>query len=182
MKSQALRHIVMDHHELARRVREHQADGRTVVWANGAFDVLHVGHIRFLEGAAAEGDILVVGVNADESIRAYKGPDRPVNKLAERMELVAAFRAADYVTSFSEPTCDRMLELLRPDVHAKGPDERTPDISSIIQEIVDQNGWTGSAIVLMFRDNPAKPSQGTREAESFDGDASEAPLLHISYQ
>jgi hypothetical protein len=67
-------------------------------------------------------------------------------------------------------------------VHAKGPDERSPDISSIIQEIVDQNGWTGGAIVLMFRDNPAKPSQGTREAESFDGDASEAPLLHISYQ
>ncbi len=67
-------------------------------------------------------------------------------------------------------------------VHAKGPEERTPDISSIIQEIVNQDGWTGSAIVLMFRDNPAKPSAGTREAESFDGGASEAPLLHISYQ
>jgi hypothetical protein len=67
-------------------------------------------------------------------------------------------------------------------VHAKGPEERTPDISSIIQEIVNQDGWAGSAIVLMFRDNPAKPSAGTREAESFDGSASEAPLLHISYQ
>ncbi|MCH8118923.1 MAG: hypothetical protein IIC00_04240 [Planctomycetes bacterium] len=67
-------------------------------------------------------------------------------------------------------------------VHAKGPEERTPDISSIIQEIVNQNGWAGSAIVLTFRDNPAKPSQGTREAESFNGSASEAPLLHISYQ
>jgi hypothetical protein len=67
-------------------------------------------------------------------------------------------------------------------VHAKGPEERTPDISSIIQEIVNQDGWAGSAIVLMFRDNPAKPSQGTREAEAFDGSASEAPLLHISYQ
>jgi hypothetical protein len=68
------------------------------------------------------------------------------------------------------------------DTHAMGPEERTPDISSIIQEIVDQPGWAGQAIVLMFRDNPAKPSQGTREAESFDGVASEAPLLHISYQ
>ncbi|MHC4121048.1 MAG: discoidin domain-containing protein [Planctomycetota bacterium] len=67
-------------------------------------------------------------------------------------------------------------------VHAKGPEERTPDISSIIQEIVNQDGWTGNAIVLMFRDNPAKPSQGTREAESVDGNTSEAPLLHISYQ
>jgi hypothetical protein len=63
-----------------------------------------------------------------------------------------------------------------------GPEERTPDISSIIQEIVNQPGWAGEAIVLMFRDNPAKPSQGTREAESFDGDASQSPLLHISYQ
>ncbi|MHC4298512.1 MAG: discoidin domain-containing protein [Planctomycetota bacterium] len=67
-------------------------------------------------------------------------------------------------------------------VHAQGPDERTPDISSIIQEIVNQPGWTGEAIVLTFRDNPAKPSQGTREAESFDGNADQAPLLHVSYE
>ncbi|MHC4464384.1 MAG: hypothetical protein ACYS30_23590, partial [Planctomycetota bacterium] len=67
-------------------------------------------------------------------------------------------------------------------VHAKGPEERTPDISAIIQEIVNQDGWAGGAIVLMFRDNPAKPSAGTREAESFDGSADDAPLLHISYQ
>ena len=66
-------------------------------------------------------------------------------------------------------------------VHAKGPEERTPDISNIIQEIVNQPGWSGN-IVLMFRDNPAKPSQGTREAESFNGSSDEAPLLHISYQ
>ncbi|MHC4677551.1 MAG: hypothetical protein ACYTEK_02540 [Planctomycetota bacterium] len=66
--------------------------------------------------------------------------------------------------------------------HAMGPEERTPDISSIIQEIVNQPNWAGEAIVLMFRDNPAKPSQGTREAESFDGTPDEAPLLHISYQ
>jgi hypothetical protein len=67
-------------------------------------------------------------------------------------------------------------------VHAQGPDERTPDISSIIQEIVNQPGWAGNAIVLTFRDNPANPSQGTREAESFDGDASESAQLHILYQ
>jgi len=66
--------------------------------------------------------------------------------------------------------------------HAMGPEERTPDISPIIQEIVNQAGWSGSAIVLMFRDNPAKPSQGTREAEAFDGSSAEAPLLHITYQ
>jgi hypothetical protein len=66
--------------------------------------------------------------------------------------------------------------------HTMGPDERTPDISAVIQEIVNQPGWSGGAIVLMFRDNPANPSQGTREAESVDGSATEAPLLHISYQ
>jgi len=66
--------------------------------------------------------------------------------------------------------------------HAMGPEERTPDISSIIQEIVNQDSWAGNAIVLMLRDNPAKPSAGTREAEAFDGSSSEAPLLHISYQ
>jgi hypothetical protein len=66
--------------------------------------------------------------------------------------------------------------------HGKGSEERTPDISSIVQEIVNQDGWNGNALVLMFRDNPAKPSQGTREAESFDGGMSEAPLLHISFQ
>jgi len=67
-------------------------------------------------------------------------------------------------------------------VHTKGPEERTPDISSIVQEIVNQDGWNGNAIVLIFRDNPAKPSQGTREAESYNGSPLEAPLLHISYQ
>ncbi|MFB0524108.1 MAG: hypothetical protein ACETVZ_01115, partial [Phycisphaerae bacterium] len=67
-------------------------------------------------------------------------------------------------------------------VHAQGPEERTPDISPIIQEIVNQAGWSGSAIVLMFRDNPAKPSQGCREAEAFDGDPAESPMLHITYQ
>ena len=66
--------------------------------------------------------------------------------------------------------------------HGKGPEERTADISSIVQEIVNQNGWNGNAIVLIFRDNPAKPSQGTREAEAFDGSVVEAPLLHIDYQ
>ncbi|MCH7921327.1 MAG: hypothetical protein IIC50_25570, partial [Planctomycetes bacterium] len=67
-------------------------------------------------------------------------------------------------------------------VHAMGPEERSPDISSIIQEIVNQPGWSGEGIVLMFRDNPANPSEGTREAESFNGSASDAPLLHISFE
>jgi len=122
MRSDGRTRIVTDHDELARRIADAQAAGRTVVWANGAFDVWHVGHTRFIEGAAAEGDVLVVGVNADASVRRNKGPDRPVHPLTERMEVVASMRAVDWVTSFEEDTCDAMLEKLRPDVHAKGPD------------------------------------------------------------
>lgn len=118
--------IITDRAQLRQAVDALRAEGCSVVFANGAFDLIHVGHVRYLAGAAAEGDALVVGVNSDESIRRYKGPDRPLQPLAERMEMVAAFRAVRLVTCFDEPTCDEMLELLRPDVHAKGPDY-TPD-------------------------------------------------------
>lgn len=114
--------IITEYSELEREVARLRAAGRSIVFANGAFDLIHVGHVRYLEGAAAEGDALVVGVNSDASIRRYKGPDRPFQPLAERMEIVAAFRVVTLVTCFDEPTCDRILELVRPNVHAKGPD------------------------------------------------------------
>jgi D-glycero-beta-D-manno-heptose 1-phosphate adenylyltransferase len=114
--------IITDHNELGREVARLRAAGESIVFANGAFDLIHVGHVRYLEGAAAEGDVLVVGVNSDASIRRYKGPDRPLQPLSERMEIVAAFRVVGLVTCFDDPTCDAMLELVRPNVHAKGPD------------------------------------------------------------
>ena len=114
--------IITDPAELAREVARLRAEGRSLVFANGAFDLIHVGHVRYLAGAAAEADVLIVGVNSDASIQRYKGPDRPFQPLAERMEIVAAFRAVGLVTCFDEPTCDHMLELIRPNVHAKGPD------------------------------------------------------------
>lgn len=114
--------IITDHDQLKRIVNDYRSRGRRIVFANGAFDILHVGHVRYLEGAAAEGDVLVVGVNSDESIRRYKSPDRPLQPLSERMEIVAAFRCVDVVTCFDEPTCDAILEVVRPNVHAKGPD------------------------------------------------------------
>jgi rfaE bifunctional protein nucleotidyltransferase chain/domain len=107
-------------------LEEFRVAGKTIVLANGNFDLWHVGHVRYLLGAAAEGDVLVVAVNSDESVRAAKGPSRPVHPLAERMEVVAAVRGVDYVTSFDEPTCDHILTELRPHKHAKGPDY-TPD-------------------------------------------------------
>ncbi|GMV96150.1 MAG: adenylyltransferase/cytidyltransferase family protein [Phycisphaerae bacterium] len=114
--------IITDRDELRAAVGALRAAGRTIVFANGAFDLIHVGHVRYLAGAAAEGDVLVVGVNSDASIRRYKGPGRPLQPLSERMEIVAAFAAVGLVTCFDEPTCDALLELIRPDVHAKGPD------------------------------------------------------------
>lgn len=106
------------HHKLA----EHKRRGERVVFANGCFDTLHVGHIRYLEGARREGDILVVGVNDDSSVRGLKGAGRPVLDENARALLVAALRPVDYVVLFSEPTVEALLEELRPDVHAKGTD------------------------------------------------------------
>jgi D-glycero-beta-D-manno-heptose 1-phosphate adenylyltransferase len=108
--------------ELFRIVAHDRADGRSIALANGCFDLLHVGHIRYLQGAAAEADRLVVAVNDDESVRRLKGAGRPVLAAAQRAELVAALRGVAYVIVFSEPTVEPLLELLRPDVHCKGTD------------------------------------------------------------
>ena len=96
--------------------------GRRIVLANGAFDLLHVGHVRYLQGAAAQGDVLVVAVNSDHSVRLSKGPDRPVVPEAERAELIAALSVVDHVVVFEDKTVEGILRALRPDVHAKGTD------------------------------------------------------------
>jgi rfaE bifunctional protein nucleotidyltransferase chain/domain len=96
--------------------------GRTIALANGCFDVLHVGHIRYLTAAAREADRLVVAINDDESVRALKGPGRPILPAAARAELVAALRGVHYVVIFPELTVERLLRQIRPDVHCKGTD------------------------------------------------------------
>lgn len=108
--------------ELMAVVANDKAAGRTVAFANGVFDLLHVGHVRYLEGAKALADRLVVAVNSDVSVRGLKGEGRPILPEAARAELVAALRAVDYVTVFSEPTVERLLKQLKPDVHCKGTD------------------------------------------------------------
>ena len=107
---------------LRQKLKEHKSHGRRIVLANGCFDTLHVGHIRYLEGARREGDILVVGVNADSSVCNLKGPGRPVLDENARAQLVAALRSVDYVVLFAEPNVEALLEELRPDVHGKGTD------------------------------------------------------------
>ena len=104
------------------KLAENKRHGQRIVFANGCFDTLHVGHIRYLEGARLEGDVLVVGVNADSSVCNLKGPGRPVLNENARAQLVAALRCVDYVVLFTEPNVESLLEDLRPDVHAKGTD------------------------------------------------------------
>ena len=120
--------------QLAELVAADRRAGRTIAFANGCFDLLHVGHVRYLQAASLEGDRLIVAVN-DDRTAAAKGPGRPILKAAERAELVAAVRGVDYVTIFSEPTVAPLLELLRPDVHCKGTDytaETVPERATVL--------------------------------------------------
>jgi rfaE bifunctional protein nucleotidyltransferase chain/domain len=103
-------------------VAKDRAAGRTIAFANGCFDLLHVGHVRYLQGAAAEGDRLIVAINDDESVRRLKGAGRPILPAADRAELVASVRGVDYVVVFEGETVAPLLELLQPDVHCKGTD------------------------------------------------------------
>lgn len=104
------------------QVRAWQAEGRTVVFTNGVFDLLHVGHLRYLQAAGAEGDHLVVAVNTDDTVRAAKGPDRPVHPADDRAELLAGLTAVDLVTIFDEPTPAALIAAVQPDVLVKGAD------------------------------------------------------------
>ena len=114
--------MVVSHDRAAALVAADRAAGRTVALANGCFDLLHVGHVRYLRGAAAEAGRLLVAVNADRSVAALKGSGRPLQDAAERTEILAALEMVDYVVIFEEATVAGLLERLRPDVHCKGTD------------------------------------------------------------
>jgi rfaE bifunctional protein nucleotidyltransferase chain/domain len=103
-------------------LEEHRRASRKIVFANGVFDLLHVGHIRYLEAAQAEGDVLVVGINSDSSTRTLKGPGRPILTERARATLVAALKSVNYVIIFDELDVNSLLKELQPNVHAKGTD------------------------------------------------------------
>lgn len=114
---------VLSPEELASRLQELRREaGSTVALTNGCFDLLHVGHVRYLQAAADEADLLVVGLNGDRVVRELKGPGRPLMPADQRAEIVAALGPVDFVTVFQEATADRLIRLLRPDVHCKGGD------------------------------------------------------------
>ena len=120
--TEAPRGVVLSETELVERVRADRAAGLTFSFSNGCFDVLHVGHLRYLVGSAAEADRLIVAVNDDASVSALKGRDRPIQEAADRAGLIAALRMVDYVVVFSDLTVDRLLTRLTPEVHCKGSD------------------------------------------------------------
>ena len=108
--------------DLLTRVTDARRAGQTIAFANGCFDLLHVGHVRYLAAAAQEADLLIVAINDDQSVRALKGEGRPILPAADRAELVAALGCVDLVVVFPEPTVGPLLEAIRPDVHCKGTD------------------------------------------------------------
>jgi len=130
--------------ELVTLVAADREAGRTMAFANGVFDLLHVGHVRYLQAARREADRLIVAVNADASVRGLKGPGQPVMPDAARAELVAALRAVDYVVVFDDPTVERLLRLLKPDVHCKGTDYTVDTVPE--REVV--RGYGGRVAVV----------------------------------
>jgi rfaE bifunctional protein nucleotidyltransferase chain/domain len=125
----------------------HRAAGRSVVWTNGCFDLLHAGHARSLRDAAGLGDVLVVGLNSDTSVRALKGRGRPLLPQAERAELLAALECVDHVLVFDGPTPVEVLAVLRPDVHCKGADYAPPG-GKPIPELPLVEGYGGRVAFL----------------------------------
>lgn len=113
---------ILDRNRLIARVAIARKHGARVVFANGCFDILHAGHVRYLEGARALGDMLIVGVNSDKQVRVLKGEGRPFVCERERAEIIASLRAVDFVTIFPEPTVEPLIRAIRPDIHAKGTD------------------------------------------------------------
>lgn len=119
---------VLSREDLVAAVAADRQAGRSIAFANGCFDLLHVGHVRYLRAAAAEADVLVVAINDDRSVAALKGPGRPILSAEDRAELIAALRGVDYVVIFPEPTVTPLLLALKPDVHCKGTDYTTETV------------------------------------------------------
>ena len=153
---------VVSEPELIDAVARDRAAGRRIAFANGCFDLLHVGHIRYLQGAAAEADRLVVAVNDDRSVSMLKGPGRPILKAADRAELVAAVGGVDYVVVFGDTTVERLLMSIQPDVHCKGTDytvESVPE-RAIVKAYGGRTAIVGDPKHHSTRDLIARLSRG----------------------
>ena len=140
-----------------------RAEGKSIVFTNGIYDLLHPGHVRYLQAARAEGDALVVGVNSDRSVRANKGPDRPINPEQERAELIAALAAVDAAVIFDEDTPHAIITALQPDVLVKGADWAADQIvgrdvvearGGRVVRVTVEPGHSTTAILVRIRQHP----------------------------
>lgn len=140
---------LLSQEEMQKKIKELQESGKKVVFTNGVFDILHVGHLTYLEEAGDLGDVLVVGVNSDSSVKTNKGDKRPINSEKFRAEMLLGLKFVDFTVIFDEKTPERLLGLLKPDIHVKGGDYRKEDLPET--EIVEKNG--GEVKILSFVDN-----------------------------
>ncbi len=155
---------LLDLQEARTEAERLRAAGKKIVLANGAFDPLHVGHVRFLRAARGCGDALFVAVNSDSSVRGLKGPGRPVMPAEERAEIVCAIEGVEYAVVFDEPTVERVVRALRPHVHAKGTDytadsvpeaELVRSLGGEVRIVGDPKGHDSSALIDKIRGDPA---------------------------
>jgi glycerol-3-phosphate cytidylyltransferase len=135
---------ILNRKDAAKLVEKFKNEGKTVVFTNGCFDILHVGHLRYLQEAKELGDILIVGVNSDESVSRLKGPTRPINKQNDRAEMLAGLKPVDYTVIFTEDTPVEIIDELKPSIHVKGGDYKKEDLPET--PIVEKNG--GKVIIL----------------------------------
>ena len=154
--------IVLSEPRLVDAVGRDRAAGRTIALANGCFDVLHVGHVRYLAGAAAEADRLVVAINDDASVRRLKGRGRPILPAADRAELIAAVRGVHYVVIFGDADVARLLTVLKPDVHCKGTDYTIDTVPerAVVQAYGGRTAIVGDRKSHSTRDLVARLSRG----------------------
>jgi D-glycero-beta-D-manno-heptose 1-phosphate adenylyltransferase len=135
-----MRRKIVELNELADSAKQMRAAGRDLVVTNGCFDLLHVGHVRYLQAARALGAALAVGVNSDESVRALKGHDRPINNERDRAEVLAALECVDFVTIFPEARATRLLEVVRPAIYVKGGDYTTETLNAEERAVLERIG------------------------------------------
>ena len=140
---------LLSQRDMQKKVKQLQESGKKVVFTNGVFDILHVGHLTYLEEARELGDVLIVGVNSDRSVKTNKGDKRPINSEKNRAEMLLGLKFVDFTVIFDEKTPENLLSLLKPDIHVKGGDYKKEDLPET--EIVEKNG--GEVKILSFVDN-----------------------------
>ncbi|MFW6386448.1 MAG: D-glycero-beta-D-manno-heptose 1-phosphate adenylyltransferase [Bacillota bacterium] len=152
---------ILERGEVKKKTEKIRKSSRSIAFTNGCFDILHVGHIRYLRQAAEFGDVLLVAVNSDSSVAEIKGPERPIIGEQDRIEIVAALEMVDYAVLFSEPTCSKLLQEIKPEIYIKGGDytkESLPEWPAVVEyggevEFIDLvSGRSTSKIIEKIKD------------------------------